>query len=77
MDLSVFESSCWKKKHLDGILTATGEQLLQNAGNISHEQAVDKAKGEYKKFQAKNLSAAEKDYLNTIKNLQKKVENKG
>ena len=64
-------------KHLDGILTATGEQLLQNAGNISHEQAVDKAKGEYKKFQAKNLSAAEKDYLNTIKNLQKKVENKG
>ena len=64
-------------KHLDGILTATGEQLLQNAGNISHEQAVDKAKGEYKKFQAKNLSEAEKDYLNTIKNLQKKVENKG
>ena len=64
-------------KHLDGILTATGEQLLQNAGNISHEQAVDKAKSEYKKFQAKNLSEAEKDYLNTIKNLHKKVENKG
>ena len=52
--------------HLDGILTATGEQLLQNAGSVSHEQALDKATFEYKKYQAKNLSAAEKDYLEII-----------
>ena len=63
-------------KHLDGILTATGEQLLQNAGNISHEKALDKVKTEYKKFQAKTLSSAERDYLDVIKTVQKKVEQK-
>ena len=30
-------------KHLDRILTMSGEQLLQGNGNISHKQAVDKA----------------------------------
>ncbi len=30
-------------KHLDCILTMSGEQLLQGNGNISHKQAVDKA----------------------------------
>lgn len=29
--------------HLDGLLSSTGEQLLSNAGTISHEQAVEKA----------------------------------
>ncbi|MFA4815128.1 MAG: virulence RhuM family protein [Candidatus Gracilibacteria bacterium] len=64
-------------QHLDGILTATGEQLLQNAGSISHEQALEKAKTEYKKFQAKTLSSAERNYLENIKTLQKKVEKNG
>jgi len=64
-------------QHLDGILTATGEQILQNAGSISHEQALDKAKAEYKKFQAKTLSSAEHDYLENIKAVQKKIEKKG
>ena len=64
-------------KQLDNILTATGEQLLQNAGNISHEQALDKAKEEYKKFQSKTLSPVEQAYLDTIKAVQKKIEKKG
>lgn len=64
-------------QHLDSILTATGEQLLLNAGSVSHQQALDKAKSEYKKFQAKTLSSAEQDYLNTIKAVQKKIEKKG
>lgn len=64
-------------KQLDNILTTTGEQLLQNAGTISHEQALDKAKEEYKKFQAKTLSPVEQAYLDTIKAVQKKIEKKG
>ena len=32
--------------HLDLILSTTGEQVLQNAGTISHEQAKQKALGE-------------------------------
>lgn len=34
-------------KHLDRILTMSGENLLQGAGAISHEQAVEKASSEY------------------------------
>lgn len=30
-------------KHLDNILTMSGEKLLEGNGNISHKQAVDKA----------------------------------
>jgi hypothetical protein len=63
-------------KHLDDILTATGEELLQHAGNISHEQMVEKAEGEYKKYQAKTLSEVEKAYLDTIERVYKKVKNK-
>jgi hypothetical protein len=42
-------------KHLDRILTMSGENLLLGAGSISHEQAVDKAKTEYKKISAENV----------------------
>ena len=59
--------------HLDNILTMSGERLLQSAGKISHEQAVNKASTEYKKYQQKTLSSVEKDYINTINNLQKKI----
>lgn len=62
--------------YLDTILTSTGEQLLLDAGKISHQQAVEKAKKEYKKYQNKTLSEVEKAYLDTIKILQKKVEKK-
>jgi len=53
--------------HLDSILTATGERLLADAGKISHEQAIEKAKSEYMKYQAKTLSDVEKQYLNSLK----------
>jgi hypothetical protein len=53
--------------HLDGILTATGEKLLADAGKISHEKAVEKAQAEYVKYQARTLSDAEKQYLASLK----------
>lgn len=62
--------------HLDAILTATGEKLLLDSGTISHEKAVKKVKGEYKKYQTKTMSEIEKAYLDTIKTVQKKVEKK-
>lgn len=61
-------------KHLDAILTSTGERLLQDSGTISHEKAVQKAKKEYKKYQTKTLSNVERAYLDSITSLQKKVE---
>jgi hypothetical protein len=63
-------------KHLDAILTSTGEELLLDAGIVGHDQAIDKAKAEYKKYQQKTLSDVEKTYLDTITDIQKKVERK-
>lgn len=62
--------------HLDRILTMSGEKLLQGAGNISHNQAIDKATAEYKKFQAKTLSEAEKNYLESLKMIEQKTKKK-
>ena len=59
-------------KHLDGILTSTGENLLIGNGTISHDQAMDKAQTEYKKYKAKTISRVEQDYLDSIKQLEQK-----
>lgn len=59
-------------KHLDGILTSTGENLLTGNGTVSHLQAMEKARTEYKKYKAKTLSSVEKDYLESIKLLKQK-----
>ncbi len=63
-------------EHLDRILTMSGEQLLTGAGSVSHAQAIDKATEEYKKYQQKTLSEAERDFLDTIKSINSKAESK-
>ncbi len=61
-------------KHLDRILTMSGEQLLSGNGSVTHKQAVEKATGEYKKYKERTLSDVEQDYLNSIKILGKKAD---
>lgn len=61
--------------HLDRILTMSGEKLLQNAGSVSHDKAIEKATNEYKKYQQKTLSQAEKNYLESLKLIEKKTKN--
>ena len=63
-------------EHLDKVLSSTGEKLLENAGSVSHKQAVDKALDEYRKYQVLTLSPVEKAYLETIKSIEKKVKKK-
>jgi hypothetical protein len=41
-------------RQLDSILHATGETILTTPGVISHQQAIDKAKEEYKKIPGQN-----------------------
>jgi hypothetical protein len=60
-------------RHLDKILSSSGENILQGAGSISHEQAVEKALAEYRKYQVKTLSPVEQAYLETIKKTEKKI----
>lgn len=56
--------------YIDKILLATGENLLNNSGKISHDQMLKKVEVEYKKFKNSTLSQVEKDYLNEIKNIE-------
>jgi hypothetical protein len=63
-------------EQLDKILSSTGKDILENAGSVSHKQAVEKAESEYQKFIQKNLSPVEKEYLEVIKNLEKTAKEK-
>lgn len=63
-------------EHLDRILAMSGENLLQNGGTVSHNEAVEKATTEYKKYQAKTLSEAEKNYLESLKSIEAKAKKK-
>ena len=58
--------------HLDQILTMSGEKLLQGAGKVSHQQAIEHATNEYKKYQQRTLSQVEKDFLENINSLPRK-----
>lgn len=57
-------------KHLDNILTMSGEQLLHGKGRIGHDEAMKKAETEYKKYKARTLSDVENDFLDSIKLLE-------
>lgn len=63
-------------EHLDSILASTGERLLDGAGSISHEQAMKKAKEEYKKYQMTINTPVEQAYLDTIKKIENAAKNK-
>lgn len=57
-------------KHLDNILIMSGEKLLMDSGTISHSQAMEKVEKEYKVYKAKTISDVEKDYLESIQELE-------
>ena len=61
--------------HVDRILQATGENLLEGNGKISHGQMEEKVKDEFKKYRQKTLSQVEKDYIEEIKSIEKKAKN--
>lgn len=63
-------------EHLDSLLQATGEKLLEGAGTVSHTQALNKAKEEYQKYQVQNLSPVEEAYLQSIKQIEKETKKK-
>lgn len=64
-------------RQLDTILQSTGRPLLKGLGTVSHEQAMEKALQEYRKYQVKTLSPVEEAYLQTINALGKIAKRKG
>lgn len=60
-------------RQLDAVLTSGGRPLLEGSGTVGHQQALDKAKTEYRKYQVSTLSPVEQAYLDTIKTAAKEV----
>ena len=59
--------------YLDRILTMSGEQLLQGSGCVSHEEAMEHATTEYRKYKQRTISDVERDYLLSIKSIEESV----
>ena len=60
-------------EQLDAILTSGNRKLLEGPGKVSHEEAMKKAKTEYRKYQEITLSPVEEEYLKSIKGVEKEV----
>ena len=63
-------------RQLDAILSSGGRELLQGAGPVSHAEAMEKARTEYRKYQEKTLTPVEEAYLESIKAAEKEVKAK-
>ena len=63
-------------KQLDMILSSAGGKVLIGAGSVSHNQAIKKAKSEYKKYQVKTISPVEEEYLKSLKEINSKITKK-
>lgn len=64
---------------VDDFAERYGKGILQNAGTVSRQAAIEKATEEYKKYRKRIAdlpSRAEQDYLETIKQAQKKLKGK-
>jgi hypothetical protein len=62
----------WIEK-LDDILAVGNRPLLQNAGTVSHEQAVEKATREFEEYRRREMLEYESDFDRAIKELTEKA----
>ena len=60
-------------EQLDSILSSGNRKLLVGSGKVSHDQAIKKAKEEYRKYQEITLSPVEEEYLKSVKGVEKEV----
>ena len=66
-------------ERLHDFLRMTGSNILQNAGTVSHQQALKKANAEYEKYKEKtknDLTEAEKHFVKQIENTANKLKPK-
>ena len=60
-------------QQLDAILSSGGRKLLSDAGSVYHAAAIEKAHGEYRKYQQKTLTPVEEAYLQSLRAAEKEV----
>lgn len=58
-------------EQLDSVLSSGNRKLLSGSGKVSHDQAVKKAKSEYRKYQEKTIAPVEQAYIEIIKDANK------
>lgn len=66
-------------EQVDNFLKMTKKDILNHAGSISHQQALQKAHSEYEKYKElkqNELSEVEKHFIKQITDTTKKIENK-
>lgn len=56
-------------EQLDSVLSSGNRKLLIGSGKISHEEAIKKAKEEYRKYQKNMISPVEQAYMKTLKDV--------
>ncbi len=64
-------------ERLDDFLKMTGNDILTNAGKISHQRMLDKAREEYDKYKEKTqnqLSKVEEDFIKHLDQTAKQIE---
>lgn len=62
-------------EQLDSVLSSGNRKLLTDSGKISHDEAMKKAKEEYRKYHKITLSPVEQVYMETIKGADKSAKN--
>jgi hypothetical protein len=68
----------WSNR-LDDFLTMTGNNILEDAGKVSHKKALDKAHVEYNKYREQvkdEISNVEKDFIKQLDQTSKKLKEK-
>ena len=56
-------------EQLDLVLSSGNRKLLSGSGKVSHDQAMQKAKEEYRKYQEITITPVEQAYMETIKDV--------
>ena len=54
---------------LDAVLTSGGRKLLESPGKVSRDEAIKKAKEEYRKYQSATITPVEEAYMEAIKDV--------
>lgn len=63
-------------EQLDLILTSGNRNLLTGSGKVSHDEAMKKAKQEYRRYQEITLSPVEEEYMKSLRGIEKVIKRK-
>jgi hypothetical protein len=72
LEQKAMTSTGWIKK-FDEFMNINNREILLNAGTVSHEQAMDKAKKEFELYRAREMKQLESDFDKAVKKITKRA----